>query len=176
MLDALHVSFGEVVLPVHPTRPAEGTCIIKGERRHRPDAPISGEAGSLAEVADPYGCGIVYQPYVPRQRQYLATGRRLGPGHVELAVVAVYAEAFARDDVLAAGETIRHDRLTELTLAMLASLDQHGFFTFNWLESAGALRLTSVRPVPRAVFRTFRRAAGTASLRRAEACKWLPRD
>jgi hypothetical protein len=158
VMDALARQFGNVVLPVRLLRPAQGACMVKGNYWHRPDAPVWGDIATLAEVHDPYGSGIVYQSFWPRQRHYLATGRRLGPGAVELAVLAIYAEVCARDDILGAGETVRHDVITRLTLAMLDALDQRGFFTFNWLERDGDVRLTSVRPVPRAVFRTFRRA------------------
>jgi len=158
VMDTLVRQFGEIVLPVSLSRPNHGSCMVKGNHWHRPDSPLWGEASSLAEVTDPYGCSLVYQPYWPRKRHFLATGRRLGPGAVELAVVAVHAESCARDDVLAAGETVSHDRIAGLTLDMMEALDQRGFFSFNWLERDDAIRLTSVRPVPRALFRSFRRA------------------
>ena len=127
VMDALARRFGDVVLPVRLLRPKHGECIVKGNLWHRPDAPVSGEIGSLAEVDDPCGSGVVYQSYWPRQRHFLATGRRLGPGAVELAVLAIHAEVCARDDVLGAGETVHHERIAGLTLAMLDALDQRGF-------------------------------------------------
>jgi hypothetical protein len=158
VMDALAHRFGEVVLPVRFVKPQQGECIVKGNFWHRPDAPLSGDVASLVEVDDTQGAGVLYQSFWPRQRHFLATGRRWQRGTAELAVFTVHAEACARDDVLAAGETVRHERLVDLTLAMLDALDQRGFFTFNWLERDGQVRLTSVRPVPRAVFRTFRLA------------------
>jgi hypothetical protein len=176
VMDALAQRFGEVVLPVRFVKPRQGECIVKGNLWHRPDAPLSGEVASLVEVDDPHDAGVLYQSYWPRQRQFLATGRRLRRGAVELAVLAVHAEACARDDVLAAGETVRHERLAGLTLAMLDALDQRGFFTFNWLERDGQVRLTSVRPVPRAVFRTFRRAGWDSFAPVSAEERWLGQE
>jgi hypothetical protein len=158
VMDLLAHRFGAVVLPVRLVKPTSGVHIVKGNFWHRPDAPLWGDMASLAEVQDSENSGVVYQAYWPRQRHYLATGRRLGPGAVELAVVVIHAEACARDDVLSAGETVGHDLIVHLTLSMLDVLDQRGFFTFNWIENGGEVRLTSVRPAPRALFRTCRRA------------------
>ncbi|MCI0380650.1 MAG: hypothetical protein L0215_23950 [Gemmataceae bacterium] len=158
VLNYLAESFPEAVLPVQLRRPERGECFVKGNHWRRPDAPLFGPVKSLAEIHDPYGCGIVYQEAWPKSQHVLAIGRRWQNGAITLALVLVHSEACARDDVLAAGETFAHAALTQLTLAMLETLQHCGFFTLNWLVREEAFRLSSIRPAPRAVFRTLRRA------------------
>jgi len=158
VLAELRRRFGETVLPVERHTSGAQTVVVKGENRHRPDAPLVGQPTDLAAVEDPHGCGVLYQPYFPWQRLLLATGRRWPNGAVDLGVVAVHGEVCARDDTLGAGETVRHDRVAELTLAMLEHLGHTGFFTCNWLEHGDDARLSSFRPVPRALFGTLRNA------------------
>jgi hypothetical protein len=157
VLGRLHRQFGEVVLPVTAAPPG-GAAIVKGNRWHRPDAPVVGAGLVAAELQDPGRAGVVFQEHWPAARHLLATGRRTGPGQVDLAVFHVRVESCARDDVLAAAETVRHDRLAELSIAIQEHLDHRGFVTLNWLERDGAVRLTSYRPAPRPVFRTLRQA------------------
>jgi hypothetical protein len=158
VLDHLHRHFGEVVLPVSGEPPPGREAIVKGNRWHRPDAPVVGVGLAAAEVQDPGRAGVMLQEHWSAGRHLLATGRRTGPGQLDLAVFHVRVESCARDDVLAAAETVCHHRVAELTVAVLEHLDHRGFSTLNWLERDGAVRLSSYRPVPRAVFRTMRQA------------------
>jgi hypothetical protein len=158
VLGQLRHQFGDVVLPVTATPPPGSTAVVKGNRWHRPDAPVVGAGLDATEIPDPGQAGVVFQEHWPAARHLLATGRRTGRGQVDLAVFHVRAESCARDDVLAAAETVCHDRLGELSVAILDHLDHRGFATLNWLERDGAVRLTSYRPTPRAVFRTLRQA------------------
>lgn len=152
----LRGQFGDVVLPVYD-QPVAGKGIVKGDYWHRPDATLVSDDLASQEITDTHACGLVYQPYWPSQRLLLATGWRTA-GSLCLAVFHIHSEVCARDDVLGAGQTIQHPKVAELSIAMLEALDHRGFFTFNWLEMADQVRLSSFRPVPRAVFRTFRRA------------------
>jgi hypothetical protein len=158
VLGRLHALAGETVLTV-AAAPAPGVVsIVKGNAWHRPDGTLVSAELDAADVPDPYGCGTVFQEHWPWQRLLLATGRRWANGAVALAVVQVHSEVCARDDVIGAGETVRHPFIAVTSLEMLDALDHRGFFTFNWIERDGAARLTSFRPVPRALFGTLRRA------------------
>lgn len=147
----------ELVLPVQAA-PGRGRWIVKGDRWHRPDNPVAGDARQLADVADAHGCGIVYQPWYESQATIMTIGRRYGPGAVALGAVHVFDERFFRDVVLQAGETVSSPEIVQATLAVLDALDHRGFFTLNWLRGGDGLRLSSFRPVPRAVFQAFRRS------------------
>jgi hypothetical protein len=161
----LELAFPEFVLPVRTTRAIGGAQIVKGDARHRPDAAIHlgltcGQTTSRLpdpEIEDPQCCGVLFQPYLSRARTVLATGRCWAEG-VQLAVAAIHVEACARDEVLQAGETIAHAFIAEKTLAVLERLGHRGFFTCNWVQHEGRAWLTSVRPVPRALFGTILRA------------------
>jgi hypothetical protein len=159
VLPFLEQRFGQVVLPIAEQPWPQARCIVKGNHWHRPDATLISNDLAAQEITDPYGCGLVYQPHWPWKRLLLATGWRANRNSVLLGIFHIFSEICARDDVLGAGQTIEHPQVTELTLAMLESLDHRGFFTFNWLERGEQVRLSSFRPVPRALFRTFRRGS-----------------
>ena len=57
--------------------------------------------------------------------------------------------------ILQAGETVDEPEVLRASLEVLDALDHRGFFTLNWLRIDEGLRLSSLRPVPRAVFRSF---------------------
>lgn len=156
-LPFLGTLFADVVLPVSST-PMSGTKqIIKGNAWHRPDATLVSDDFAAQHVTDPYDCGLLYQPYWSWKRLLVATGWRTRDS-VALAVVHILSEVCARDDVIGAGQTIHQPRIAELTVSMLEALGHTGFFTLNWLERDEEVRLSSLRPIPRALFRTFRRA------------------
>jgi hypothetical protein len=157
VLAYLEDAFPEHILPVRPTPAGDTDVIVKGDLRHRPDGLLVGSRFLPGEPDDPHGCGVLFQPYLRGARSYLATGRR-SPGGLDMAVAAIYSEACARDDVLQAGELVSHDAIARLAMEMLEQLDHQGFFTLNWVERDGHVRLTSLRPVPRALFGTLRRA------------------
>jgi hypothetical protein len=144
-------------LPLQARCPADGEWIVKGDRWHRPDAPIHGNLRHLVDVVDVHGCGLVYQRYCNPERIIMAIGRRDGPGAVLIGVIEVLEERFFRDVILQAGETIDAPDIAELSLHVLDALDHRGFFTLNWLRTLDGPKLSSLRPVPRAVFQTFRR-------------------
>jgi hypothetical protein len=144
-------------LPVFTEPGSHGRWMVKGDRWHRPDNPLSGTAQELADIVDAHGCGLVYQPSVEVEATIMAIGRRLGPGAVLLGIVRVLDERFFRDVVLQAGETIDAPNVVAASLDVLDVLDHRGFFTLNWLRTGEGLRLSSFRPVPRAIFQIFRR-------------------
>jgi hypothetical protein len=154
VLAHLHNAFPEHVLPVRAAA-GDDDVIVKGDTRHRPDGLLIGTQFAPGEPEDPYHCGVLVQPFVRSARTYLATGRRL-PGGLEIAVVAIHAESCAREDVLQAGEVVEHQVIAHLSIAMLQELNHRGFFTLNWIEADSTLKLTSIRPVPRALFGTLR--------------------
>jgi hypothetical protein len=156
VLRFLKGNFGDVVLSIYD-QPAAGKCIVKGDFWHRPDATLVSDDLASQDITDPHACGLAYQPYWPWQRLLLATGWRTA-GSLSLAVFHIHSEVCARDDVIGAGQTIAHPQVTDQTVAMLDALDHRGFFTFNWLEAGEQIRLSSFRPVPRALFRSVRRA------------------
>jgi hypothetical protein len=142
-------------LPVSMQLPSLGQWVVKGNRWHRPDAPLSGDSRQLADVIDVHGCGLVFQPYREAKATIMTIGRRERVGAVFLGVVEVFEERFFRDDILQAGETIDATEVVEASLEVLDALDHRGFFTLNWLRTDEGLKLSSWRPVPRAVFQSF---------------------
>jgi hypothetical protein len=147
-----------IPIPVAPAPEPLGRSIVKGDLWHRPDVPLVGTAQELADLADPHGCGVVYQALIPAQGSVMAIGRRLAEGRVSLGLFRVLNERFFRVDVLQAAESIEMPALRELSLAVLSALAYEGWFTLNWLLTAEGPRLSSFRPVPKAAFGCFRRA------------------
>lgn len=147
------------VLPVSSTPIPGQPCIVKGDRWHRPDGTITGTDLDPADVGDPYGCGTLYQPLWPAEQNILVVGRHRF-GAYALASFRVHSESSARDDVLAAGETVDMEAgdLQQMTLVAVGLLDHTGPFAMNWLRRGSEYRLTSFRPAPRAVLGTLRKA------------------
>jgi hypothetical protein len=155
---ALAENFGDWVLPVARTPGARGHWIVKGDSWHRPDFTVSGSGPDVAQVDDPHGCGVVFQPLLPPGRTLLAVGRSYGNSNLATGLFEVHGEAQCREAMLLAAETIREPDLLERVAAICRSLDHRGFFSMNWIVSEGRLLLTSMRPVPRAVFGALRNA------------------
>jgi hypothetical protein len=147
----------DLVVPVREQPGDQGAWQVKGNRWHRPDAPLAGPLADLAAVPDPHGCGLVFQPWLETEGTVMAIGHRAAAGGVVLGLFRVHEERFFRAVVLQAAETIADQRLAELSLAVLAALDHAGHFTLNWLLTRAGPRLSSVRPAPRAAFGAFRR-------------------
>jgi hypothetical protein len=160
-------------LPVQTGFPSSGEWMVKGDRWHRPDAPLCGNFRQVADVVDVHGCGLVYQRYCKHEATVMAVGRRRGPDAVLIGVIEALEERFFRDVILQAGETIEAGDIAELSLKVLDALDHRGFFTLNWLRTPDGPKLSSLRPVPRAVFQTFRRA-GVELLDHVSAVKVVP--
>ena len=74
---------------------------------------------------------------------------------MHIGVVEVFRERFFRDVILQAGETRDEPEVLKASLEALETLDHRGYFTLNWLRFDDGLKLSSLRPVPRAVFRSF---------------------
>jgi hypothetical protein len=146
----------EHVLPLHSRPDSGGNWQLKGDRWHRPDAPMGGPAGDLSGVVDAHGCGLGYQPRVKAEASFLAIGRRQGSA-VVMGVFRVFEERFFRAVVLQAAESICEPRIAEMTSAVLFALGHDGFFALNWVASGQRPLLTSIRPAPRAAFGTFLR-------------------
>jgi hypothetical protein len=130
--------------------------VVKGDRWHRPDAPLVGTAEEIDDVTDAHGCSIVYQPYRKATGTIVVVGRR-GAG-TQLGCLRVHDERFFWDDILQAAETIDAPDIVAASLEVLDALDHRDFFTINWLLTSDGPRLTSFRPVPKAVFQMYRRA------------------
>jgi hypothetical protein len=129
--------------------------IAKGDICHRPDFPVDSVGWSGEEIADPHTCGLVYQPLLDVERRVIVMGRR-DHGKCSLGTIAIHQEAFAREDFLVAGESVDDEDLVGMALAILHHLDHRGFFSMNWIyDSRGVAYLTSIRPVPRALFGLF---------------------
>ncbi|MBF0340008.1 MAG: hypothetical protein HQL95_03490 [Magnetococcales bacterium] len=148
------------LLPVSVKPPVTGRAVVKGDLRHRPDAPLAGEGAELGMITDPNGCGLVFQEQIPDcVSPIVVTGRRSGPGSIALGVLRVREERFFRITVLQAAETIREPCLVEQSLAILDALDHTGFFTLHWLvRDSGQQLLSSFRPTPLAAFQALRKA------------------
>jgi hypothetical protein len=144
-------------LPVHTRLPSSGQWIVKGDRWRRPDAPLSGDAPALADVTDPHGCGLVFQPFRKAHATIMAIGRRERAGGIHIGIVNVLQERFFRDVILQAAETIDAPEVLQASLEVLDTLDHRGCFTLNWLRTDDGLKLSSFRPVPRAIFQSFLR-------------------
>lgn len=149
--------FPEYFTPLLGELPDTGRWIAKGDCWHRPDAPLSGTPEMLQDVVAPAGCRLVYQPLLPVTKRFAAIGHR-GDDGVSLGILEILQERFFRDAILQAAETVHRPELADLSLAMVDKLDHDGYFTLSWLQTAEGLYLSSFRPVPRAVFGTFRRA------------------
>jgi hypothetical protein len=157
-------------LPVHKQLASCGQWIVKGDRWNRPDAPLSGDPGQLADVAAPHGQGLVFQPFRKVHATMMAIGRRVRAGDAHIGVVQVFQERFFRDAILQAGETIDAPQLLRASLEVLDALDHCGYFTLNWVQTDEGLWLSSFRPVPRAIFQSFLRG-GVDLLEPASAVK-----
>ena len=158
VLPALADRFHDCIASVSDAPRGEGLWTVKGDAWHRPDATVMGTASDVRQVADPYGCGIVFQQWRPSAETQLVVGRRSSSGHLCLGVFKVLGEAQCREAMLLAGETIANTTLVERTTAMLDWLDHRGWFSLNWVVDDGRPVLTSIRPVPRAVFQAMRHA------------------
>lgn len=171
VMDFLGSRFPHAVLPVQHKPFGDRDWIAKGNRWHRPDAVVLGSPADAWLPGDPYGCGIVFQEYLQGAGQLLAVGRRTEAGAVSFGLVAVHLESIGRDDALIAGETVHDPRIAERTLEMLHALGHQGFFSISWLCAGKEARLSSFRPVPRAVFRTLRKAGiDCLSMKGSEVC------
>jgi hypothetical protein len=146
-----------IPLPVAPLPLSGGRSIVKGDRWHRPDAPLVGTRQELANLADPHGCGLVYQELIATEGTVMALGRRTVDGTTRMGLFRVLKERFFRVDVLQAAESIEMQDLRELSHAVLSVIAFEGWFTLNWLLTARGPRLSSFRPVPKAAFGCFRR-------------------
>ena len=146
----------EHVERVHDRPDATGMWQAKGNRWHRPDTPVDGPGGELAELTDPHGCGVVFQQQLRTAGTVMTIGR-FGRDGAALGVFRVFEERFFRDVILQAAETISDAQLVERSAAIASALHLDGFCTMNWVLTDAGARLTSLRPVPRAVFVTFRR-------------------
>jgi hypothetical protein len=143
------------MLPVLMRPGEQGRWILKGDRWHRPDAPLSGTAQQLEDASDPHGCGLVYQPMSVASATIMSIGHR-GTA-TQLGCVQVFDERFFWDNVLQAGETVDAPDVVAASVDILDALNYQGYFTMNWLRTDGGLRLSSMRPVPRAIFQMFRK-------------------
>ena len=155
----IEVAVPGVALPLHTKPAAKGRWIVKGDRFHRPDNPLSGTAAQLSDVTDPNRCGVLFQEWCDAKATIMVIGRRDAAGGVVLGAVRVLDERFFWDDILQAGETVDEPEVLEKSLTILEAIDHRGFFTVNWLITDSGPRLSSFRPVPRAVFQAFRRGA-----------------
>lgn len=148
--------FPGLMVPVasrpHPT----GCSILKGDRWHRPDVPISGTVQQLEDVTDVHGCGLVYQSLCEVSATIMAIGR-CGRG-IQLGCMRVLDERFFWDNILQAAETIDAPDVVSASLDLLDALGHSGYFTLNWLRTKDGLRLSSLRQIPRAIFGIFRRS------------------
>lgn len=142
------------MLPVRDRPGADGRWIVKGDCRHRPDVPLSGTSQQLEDVIDPHGCGLVYQPLVEVSATIMAIGRR-GQG-TQFGCIQIFDERFFWDNILQAAEAVHLPDVVAATLNILDALDHWGFFNLNWLRTSHGLHLSSLRPVPRAIFQMFR--------------------
>ena len=99
---------------------------------------------------------LVYQPLLETSATILTVGRR--QQGTQLGCVQVFEERFFWDNILQAAETIDAPDVVSASLDLLQALNHRGYFTFNWLRTRVGLRLSSLRPIPRAIFRVFLRS------------------
>ena len=156
VMPALFDLFPDDVLPV-TTDPPAGPWVVKGDRRHRPDARIEGAGARPETLEDPHRCGVVFQEKRISEATLLVSGRCDGEDTCALGVLQLHQEALAREDFLIAAESIEDAPLAETARAMLRLLGLRGHFTFTFMREAQTDRalLTSLRPVPRALFQLF---------------------
>jgi len=157
VFDRLERALPGLCLPIRMHPPSSGQWIVKGDRWSRPDAPLSGDARQLADVTDPHGCGLVFQVYSETTATIMSVGRREHVGGVHIGILKIFQERFFRDAILQAGETIDAPELLHASIDILDALDHRGYFTLNWVQTDEGLRLSSFRPIPRAVFQSFLR-------------------
>jgi hypothetical protein len=155
---ALAERFSDCIASVTDAPRGDGLWTVKGDAWHRPDATVTGIASDVVRVADPYGCGSAFQRWRRSDETQLVVGRRSSSGHLCLGVFRVLGEAQCREAMLLAGETIASATLIEQATTILEWLDHRGWFSMNWVVEDGRTILTSIRPVPRAVFQAMRHA------------------
>jgi hypothetical protein len=156
ILNLIAAEFPEWAAPVSKISPEHG-WMLKGDLFHRPDGTVEGAGGTYVEHVDLYGCGNVYQRRIKRLATTLAMGRRADAQNCALGLVRIHSEAFAREDFLMAGESVKDVEIERRSRAILDALDHVGFFSMNWVtDSDGRTWCTSFRPVPRAAFQLFR--------------------
>ncbi len=158
LMERIAARLPDAVLPVRPEAGRDGRWVGKGDRWHRPDAPLAGTASDLAAAEAPPGCGLVFQPFVEASARVMAIGRRAAGGALAIGLFHVHEERFFRDAIVQAAETIDAPDLVDLSAEALDAADLAGHFTLNWLMTEGGWRLSSVRPVLRGVCSAFRRA------------------
>lgn len=156
-LPRIEAALPGVPLPVAADPANDRRSIVKGDRWHRPDAPLIGTAPELSDLSDPHGCGLVYQELIPAQGWAMAIGRRLPGGAVRMGLFRVLNERFFRIDVLQAAESIEAPDLAALSRRVLSALGFEGWFTLNWVLGEKGPRLSSFRPVAKAAFACCRR-------------------
>jgi hypothetical protein len=156
VLDAVGARFGGT-LPVAGRPDGEQEWIVKGASWHRPDFTVVGRAAEVVDTADPYGCGVVFQPVRRADATLLAVGRRFASGRMGFGVFRVYGEAQCRESLLLAAETAEEPGIASRTTEILRFLDHRGCFSMNWIIADGQSWVTSIRPVPRAVAQALRR-------------------
>jgi hypothetical protein len=142
-------------LPLRRQPTDSGEWVVKGNCWRWPDAPIIRNARELTDIIDVHGCGVLFQPYCRAEGTVMAIGRRERAGACVVGIVEVLQERFFRDDILQAAETIEDAEVLRASIEILDTLDHRDYFTLNWLRTDQGLKLTSLRPVPRAVFRSF---------------------
>jgi hypothetical protein len=156
VLSCLADEFPDWVLRVSK-KPPDGLWMLKGDLFHRPDAVLDGAGDEHVEEADPYGCGNIYQRRIVRAATTLAMGCRVDSDNCALGLVRIHSEAFAREEFLMAGESVKNDEIDRRSRTFLDMLEHVGFFSMNWVtDEGGQHSLTSFRPVPRALFQLFR--------------------
>jgi hypothetical protein len=146
-----------MALPLSTAAEGRTRWVVKGDRWHRPDNPLSGSAEQLADIVDVHGCGLVFQEHLEVTQTFMAIGLREGPARSHIGIVRVFEERYFRDNVLQAAESVDAPDIVSASLQTLDALDHRGYFTLNWLKTRESLRLSSFRPVPRAIFGMFRR-------------------
>jgi hypothetical protein len=63
-------------------------------------------------------------------------GRRADAQNCSLGVVRIHSEAFAREDFLMAGESVKDVEIERRSRAILDALDHVGFFSMNWVTDS----------------------------------------
>ena len=133
------------------------TFLVKGDFWHKPDAQQTVKAGNDEVPKDVYGCGYFYQELVDVEEKYISTGRA-EQGNLHLGLFKLHRESIAREEYVLAAETISDEQLLSLTKSILNYLKHEGFFTLTWICSKGRLFLTSIRPEPKALILTLKKA------------------
>jgi len=133
------------------------TFLVKGDHWHKTDASQTVKAENDIVPNNYDGCKLFFQEFLSAEEKFISTGRIVN-SKPYFGVIKIHRESIAREEHIIAAETIHDQQIIELTKEVLGKLKYDGLFTINWVKSKGKPFLTSIRPEPRPLVITLKKA------------------